>query len=53
MGYSLTDTFEAHANQTDEDVDFWLARDIQHLKDFAAEEKKTLQVHVGGLFKAH
>ncbi|HUY32321.1 MAG TPA: DNA damage-inducible protein D [Pirellulales bacterium] len=27
----LTDTFEAHAQQTDGGVEFWLARDLQHL----------------------
>lgn len=29
--HSLTDTFEAHAQQTDSGVEFWLARDLQHL----------------------
>lgn len=28
---SLTTNFEAHARQTDSGVEFWLARDIQHL----------------------
>lgn len=28
---SLTETFEGHAQQTDGGVEFWLARDIQHL----------------------
>lgn len=27
----LTDAFEAHAQQTDSGVEYWLARDIQHL----------------------
>ena len=27
----LTDTFEAHAQQTEGGVEFWLARDLQHL----------------------
>ncbi len=27
----LTDTFEGHAQQTDGGVEFWLARDLQHL----------------------
>ncbi len=27
----LTDTFEGHAQQTDGRVEFWLARDLQHL----------------------
>ena len=29
--YSLTDMFEAHAQQTDSGVEFWLARDLQYL----------------------
>ncbi len=29
--HSLTDTFEAHAQQTEGGIEFWLARDIQHL----------------------
>lgn len=29
--YSLTATFEAHAQQTEDGVEFWLARDLQHL----------------------
>lgn len=29
--HSLTNNFEAHANKTPEDVEFWLARDLQHL----------------------
>lgn len=29
--YTLTDTFEAHAQQADNGVEFWLARDLQHL----------------------
>lgn len=33
--YSLTDMFEAHAQQTDNGVEFWLARDLQHLLGYA------------------
>lgn len=29
--YTLTDTFEAHAQQTEGGVEYWLARDLQHL----------------------
>lgn len=29
--YSLTENFEAHANKTPDGVEFWLARDLQHL----------------------
>lgn len=29
--YSLTDNFESHANKTSDGVEFWMARDLQHL----------------------
>jgi DNA-damage-inducible protein D len=32
---SLTENFEAHAQQTDTGVEFWLARDLQHLLGYA------------------
>lgn len=32
---TLTATFEAHAQQTDSGIEFWLARDIQHLLGYA------------------
>lgn len=32
---SLTDSFQAHANQTDGGVEFWLARDLQHLLGYS------------------
>lgn len=32
---SLTENFEAHAQQTDGGIEFWLARDIQHLLGYA------------------
>jgi DNA-damage-inducible protein D len=32
---TLTDTFEAHAQQADNGVEFWLARDLQHLLGYA------------------
>lgn len=31
----LTDTFEAHAQRTENGVEYWLARDIQHLLGYA------------------
>jgi len=31
----LTETFEGHAQQTEAGIDFWLARDIQHLLGYA------------------
>lgn len=32
---SLTDNFEGHAQQTESGVEFWLARDLQHLLGYA------------------
>ena len=31
----LTETFEAHAQQTDDGVEYWLGRDLQHLLGYA------------------
>ncbi|WP_292274837.1 BRO family protein [Marinobacter sp.] len=31
MIHALTQSFEGHAQQTDNGVEFWLARDLQHL----------------------
>jgi len=36
--YALTNTFESHAHQTDGGVEFWLARDIQHLLGYSKWE---------------
>jgi DNA-damage-inducible protein D len=33
--HTLTETFESHANQTEGGVEFWLARDIQHLLGYS------------------
>jgi DNA-damage-inducible protein D len=33
--HSLTDNFEAHAQQTETGVEYWLARDLQHLLGYA------------------
>jgi len=35
---TLTDTFEGHAQQTDTGVEYWLARDLQHLLGYAKWE---------------
>lgn len=32
---ALTDNFEAHAQQTENGIEFWLARDLQHLLGYA------------------
>ncbi len=31
----MTETFEAHAQQTDNGIEYWLARDLQHLLGYA------------------
>lgn len=36
--HTLTTTFEAHAQQTDNGVEFWLARDLQHLLGYSKWE---------------
>jgi hypothetical protein len=33
--HSLTETFEGHAQQTESGVEYWLARDLQHLPGYA------------------
>ena len=33
--HSLTESFESHAQQTDDGVEFWLARDLQHLLGYS------------------
>ncbi|MCX6855324.1 MAG: DNA damage-inducible protein D, partial [Verrucomicrobia bacterium] len=35
---SLTTTFEASAQQTEDGVEYWLARDIQHLLGYSKWE---------------
>ncbi|MCP4981402.1 MAG: DNA damage-inducible protein D, partial [Gammaproteobacteria bacterium] len=35
MVQSLTETFEQHSQETDSGVEFWLARDLQHLLAYA------------------
>jgi DNA-damage-inducible protein D len=35
---SLTDNFEAHAQESDGGIEFWLARDLQHLLGYAKWE---------------
>lgn len=32
--YSLTENFEAHVHHTSTDVEFWMARDLQHLLNY-------------------
>ena len=42
--HSLTDNFEAHAQQTETGVEYWLARDIQHLLGYAKWENFQLVI---------
>ena len=35
---TLTDTFEGHAQQTETGVEYWLARDVQHLLGYSKWE---------------
>lgn len=39
---SLMHTFEAHAQQTETGVEFWLARDIQHLLGYTEWRNFTI-----------
>jgi len=36
--YSLTETFEGHAQQTESGIEYWLARDLQHLLGYSKWE---------------
>jgi DNA-damage-inducible protein D len=42
---TLTSTFESHAQQADNGVDFWLARDVQHLLGYA--EWRNFELVIG------
>jgi DNA-damage-inducible protein D len=33
--YSMTDSFEGHAQKTEDGIEYWLARDLQHLLGYA------------------
>jgi len=35
---TLTSTFESHSQETEGGIEFWLARDLQHLLDYAKWE---------------
>lgn len=43
--HSLTSTFEAHAQQTESGVEFWLARDLQHLLGYTEWRNFTLVIN--------
>lgn len=40
---SLTDSFEADAQETEGAVEFWLARDLQHLLGYASPNTAWIQ----------
>jgi len=42
---TLTETFEGHAHQTDSGVEYWLARDIQHLLGYT--EWRNFELVIG------
>jgi DNA-damage-inducible protein D len=42
--HTLTGTFEAHAQQTDNGVEFWLARDLQHLLGYTEWRNFTVAI---------
>ena len=42
--YELTSTFEVHAQTTENEVEFWLARDLQHLLGYAEWRNFTLAI---------
>ncbi|MCY4047791.1 MAG: DNA damage-inducible protein D [Candidatus Dadabacteria bacterium] len=42
--YSLTETFEGHAQETGGGVEFWLARDLQHLLGYSEWRNFTLVI---------
>lgn len=42
--HSLTDNFEGHAQQTETGVEYWLARDLQHLLGYAKWENFQLVI---------
>lgn len=33
--HQLTDNFESHAHKMEEGIEFWMARDVQHLLGYA------------------
>jgi DNA-damage-inducible protein D len=42
--HTLTGTFEAHAQQTENGVEFWLARDLQHLLGYTEWRNFTVAI---------
>ena len=41
---TLTATFEGHAQQTDTGIEYWLARDLQHLLGYAEWRNFTVVI---------
>ena len=48
---SLTEAFEGHAQQTENGVEYWLARDIQHLLGYSKWDNFLNVVSKGHLEK--
>ena len=42
--HSLTDDFESFAQKTESGIEFWLARDLQHLLGYAQWRNFTLVI---------
>lgn len=42
---TLTGTFEAHAQQTESEIEYWLARDLQHLLGYTEWRNFTLVIN--------
>ena len=45
---SLTETFEAHAQQTETGIEYWLARDVQHLLGYTEWRNFTTVINKSG-----
>ena len=43
--HSLTDTFEGHAQQAENGIEFWLARDLQHLLGYTEWRNFTIVIN--------
>jgi len=41
----LTQTFEDYANKTDSGIEFWLARDLQHLLGYSKWDNFLKVIH--------
>ena len=44
LTHTLTGTFEAHAQQTENGMELWLARDLQHLPGYTEWRNFTVAI---------